>query len=359
MSRPSLVTTLQRVALAAALLAAGCAESGGSSGSVAAGSTASPAQVASGTGPWVPAGVNVPSGPLTDLPSWYLGAGGDPVHVPVQIESDRFTDRAPSQVPPVLKVVTWNVEWGRHSTLVAQQLATDPELADADVLLLTEVPRHDPESSPPGINMARELAQTLRMDYVQAPEWDRRFEVKNGGEHCTAILSKYPLGNVTHIRHTPAYDHYGKLDRIGGRHTLAADALIGGERVRLYAVHFATRDLGPGRAVQAAEVLADAAVPARPARQIIGGDFNTWACNPMRLDCTQPPSAEPAVRDVLAAGWSDGTPGFTSFTQLGVGFFPQRLDYIFARGLPPIPGGRAIGTQASDHLPLFATLTAP
>lgn len=297
---------------------------------------------------------------LVPLPPGYLANGGDPVHVPIQIESDWFSDRHPSTVPTTLKVVTWNVEWGRHSMRVADQLATDPSLADADVLVLTEVARHDPESRPAGINQARYLAQVLKMDYVIAPEWDRRLEVQGGGEHGTAILSKYPIGNLTHLRHTPLYDHYGKLGRIGGRHTLGADLLVAGQRIRLYAVHLGTRDLGPGRVKQMAEVLADANQPGRPALQILAGDFNTWTCNPMQKDCTVAPSAEEVVRNVLAAGWADGTAGFRAFTQLGIGFFPQRLDWIFARGgLLVVPGGHAVGTDGSDHLPLFAEFVLP
>lgn len=340
--------------LALVALVAGCAQDGGSGRAA-----ATPASVASGSGPWVPVGFNLPSGPLTQLPPGYLANGGDPVHVPHVLESDAFSDRDPMQVPAALKVVTWNVEYGRDSARVLRQLATDPDLADADVLLLTEVPRHDPDSRPPRINMARDLARALRMNYVLAPQWDRHREVPGGGEHCTAILAKYPIGNVAHIRFTPAYDHYGKLDRIGGRHALGADLLIAGERIRFYAVHLATRDNGFDREKQLREVLADATAPTRPARQVIGGDFNTWTCNPMRQDCTVPPSAEPAVRAIVAAGWQDATPDFKSFTQLGVGFFPQRLDWIFTRGLPALPGGRAVPTQASDHLPLFAQLTPP
>ena len=348
---------LGRTLVAAALLGsvtAGCGpSSGGGQRTAAAAAPATHHQA-----PFAQVATNLPA-QLVPLPQDYLVNGGDPVHVPIEIESDRFSDRHPTTAPGVLKVVTWNVEWGRHSVKVADQLAIDPALADADVLVLTEVARHDPESRPAGLNQARRLARSLRMDYVIAPEWDRRLEVQGGGEHGTAILSKYPIGNLTHLRHTPTYDHYGKLGRIGGRHTLGADLMVAGHRIRLYAVHFATRDLGPGRAQQLAEVLADANRPGRPPLQILAGDLNTWTCNPLRYDCTLPPAAEPAVRDLLAAGWDDSTAGFKSFTQLGIGFFPQRLDWIFSRGLAVVPGGRAVPTDASDHLPLYAEFALP
>ncbi|MBL4845128.1 MAG: endonuclease/exonuclease/phosphatase family protein, partial [Planctomycetes bacterium] len=300
----------------------------------------------------------VPAGPLTQMSSGYLVGGGDPVRPPHVLEADRFSDRLPDQVPATLRVVAWNVEFGRYSQAVLDQLRSDPELVGADVIFLTEVPRHDPESNPPGINLAREAARLLRMDYVIAPSWYRALEVPGGGEHCTAILSKYPLGNVRHLRLTPAYDHYTRLRRIGGRHALAADLQIGTRRVGVTAVHLATRDFGPERALQADEILSDANLPGRPALQIVGGDFNTWNCSPFRWDCTDPRTAEACLRRFFDSGWADGTAGFRSFTQKGLGFFPQRLDWIFVRGLLLVPG-RAIPTSAADHLPIFCDVALP
>lgn len=360
---------LGRLALGA-LVATSVACSGGSSGggapaaSTTAGVTSSPAAPApvattTTTAPvFSQVATLVPSGPLTQLPPGYLAAGGDPVRVPHVLEADQFSDRQVHQVPANLRVVAWNVEYGRHTQAVLDQLQSDPELAGADVVLLTEVPRHDPESTPPGVNLAREAAQLLKMDYVLAPSWYRALEVPGGGEHCTAILSKYPLGNVSHIRLTAAYDHYSGLKRIGGRHALAADLQIGTRLVRVTAVHLATRDFGPERALQADEVLADANGPGRPLLQLVGGDFNTWNCSPFRWDCTDPQTAESCLRRFFDSGWVDGTAGFRSFTQVGLGFFPQRLDWLFVRGLLVTPG-RAVPTSAADHLPIFCEVSLP
>lgn len=363
--------TAPALALASACVGLLVACSGGSSGGGApAASTSAPvgssptttAPVASAPATLAPVfsqvATLVPSGPLTQLPQGYLAGGGDPVNVPHVLEADRFSDRKASQVPATLRVVAWNVEYGRHSQAVLDQLQSDPELAGADVILLTEVPRHDPESTPPGINLAREAAQLLRMDYVLAPSWYRALEVPGGGEHCSAILSKYPLGNVSHIRLTPAYDHYTSLQRIGGRHALAADLQVGARRLRMTAVHLATRDFGPERALQADEVLGDTSRPGRPSLQLVGGDFNTWNCSPFRWDCTNPLTAESCLRRFFDSGWADGTAGFRSFTQKGLGFFPQRLDWLFVRGLLVVPG-RAVPTSAADHLPIFCDVALP
>lgn len=320
--------------------------------------TSSSPPTASAAPVWSAIGTLVPAGPLTRLPVGYLAAGGDPVRPPHVLEADRFSTRLATQVPAALKVVAWNVEYGRHSQAVLDQLQRDPELFDADVLLLTEIPRADPESNPPGINLAREIARVLGMDYVLAPSWYRALEVPGGGEHCSAILSKYPLGNVRHLRLQPAYDHYSGLRRIGGRHALSADLQVGQGRVGVSVVHLATRDFGPERALQADEVLADANAAGRPAVQIVGGDFNTWNCSPMRWDCTQPQTAESCLRRFFDTGWADGTAGFRAFTQVGLGFFPQRLDWIFVRGASVLPG-HARPTSAADHLPIFTRIVLP
>ncbi len=347
---------------------------GGTTGS----GTASPAPVPAPTPPspaptpspapaptpsFVPAGTHDPAGLLSTIPDALVANGGDPIHIQTAIASDSFTDRDPADVPTTLRLVTWNVHKGFEADTIADELASHPELRDADFLLLTEVARLDEQSDPPMIDQTRRLAERLRMDYVFGVQWDRREREGQRGEMGTAILSKYPLGNVTHIRHTPVHpgSRYQFEKIYGGRNTLAADALVGGRRVRLYASHFATRDPeGLHRAVQAREVRADAALPDRPALQIAAGDFNSWNCLLFVSDCTQPPAAETCVREFLSEGWTDGTRGFTGHTQIGLRFFRQRLDWIFHRGgLADVPGQAVLDAQGSDHFPLYFDFSMP
>ncbi len=304
--------------------------------------------------------VHVPTGPLTPIPPDYVAQGGDPVFIPTPIAADRLSDRHADDVPARLKVVAWNIEKGARLARIADELATNPLLAGADFLLLNEVTRRDPRSDPPGVDVARELATRLRMNYVFGIEWDRRLVSGSGdGEVGLAILSKYPLGDAVVIRHVPLHDWWADESRLGGRATLAATARVGPRLLRLYSSHLDTRDwTGLGRARQAAEIRADAAIVDRPRAQVVGGDLNTWSCNPLLADCTRPPAAEVAVREFLDEGWSDGTDGYLGHTQLGRGFFPQRLDWIFHRGLDAaFPGDGALGAGGSDHFPVWMELT--
>jgi len=364
----------RRIAPPAACLLAGlltaCGGSSGSSGGLAAGTTAatssgstagassgSTAGASSGstaaTTSWVPAGTQVRPGPLFDIPPGYLANGGDPVFVPARFESDVFTDRNPNDVPATLTAVAWNVHRGEDALAVIDEFRTNPVLQAADFVLLQECPRDDSLSIPAGINLARELAQVLLMDYVYAAEWDFRDSRANGGEQGNAILSKYPLGNVEQLRHRAALDYRLLFGRYGGWMTLRADAWVGGRLVRLYATHLEVSDLGGGRAAQMAGVRADADQPGHPTAQVIGGDFNSFMSHYLL-----PGPPEPSIVDLLNDGWRDGMPGVNEYTHLGAGFFPQKLDWFFYRGVQHAGGaGVEQGAHGSDHFPIFFELS--
>jgi endonuclease/exonuclease/phosphatase family metal-dependent hydrolase len=306
--------------------------------------------------PFPAARTNLPAGALCEETE-------DPVHPSCAVEVDNDI-AAPVRASSDLRVVAWNVRFGQDSEAVLEALLHNPAL-DADVLLLAEVARHDSRSNPVGINQARELALALGMNYAFAVTWDHRHVegyADPKGEHGVAVLARFPIGELTPIRHTPAHDFWNDERRLGGRITLGVTLLVGEERVRVYSTHLCTRptplpDDRP-RAVQGSEIRADADREERPLIQIVGGDFNTWTCNPVQGDCAQAPQSEQVIEDLKASGWLDGTEGFTGYTHLGVGFFPQRLDWLFYRGTVATPGGR-VNENGSDHLPITTLLHLP
>lgn len=329
--------------------------SSGASGGIEAGAPDAPA---TDPGVFVPAKKNVPMGALCNIPPDYVAKGGDTTNIPCDVAADSLSDRNPSTVPSTLRVVAWNVEFGKQSAAVLDALAKQPELA-GDFLLLSEVPRASKTSTPSDIDLAREIATRMKLNYLFAVEWDRRDVPAELGEHGVAVLSKYPLGNVTQIRHPALNDWYAQDKLYGGRLTLGADALVGGKRMRVYASHLCTRGAGDaGRAMQAEGIRKDADLAGRPALELVGGDLNTWTCNPNVADCSKAPAAEKVVKDFLGAGWSDGTEGWNGITQIGKGFFPQRLDWLFYRGAKAVPGHRA-ESDASDHKPIYFQVSPP
>jgi endonuclease/exonuclease/phosphatase family metal-dependent hydrolase len=309
---------------------------------------------------FTPTAVNVPAGHLCNIPSDYVAKGGDPVNPPCDVEADTLSDRDPATVPLSLKVVAWNVEYGKQADAIRKALLKEPDLVNADILLLQEVPRYDGESNPPKVNLAREIAVELKMNYVFAVEWDRRLKAAQAGEHGCVVLSKYRIGNVTQIRHTPLWNFYGEKQDFGGRMTLGVDIVVGAARYRVYSSHLCTRDYtGAGRAKQGAEIRKDAALPTQPVTKIVGGDLNTFLCNPTIQTCYAPPWAEPVVKDFLADGWTDLLPKFGSWTELGIGVLPQRLDWVFGKGVTHVSHAVLQQVRPADHVPLVATFTVP
>jgi len=305
---------------------------------------------------FVEAPTDEPAGALCDIPPDYVASGGDPRDPPCRIEIGAYRADDPIY-DGALRVVAWNVEFGKTSADIVAALATRPELADADVLLLTEVPRQSLTSDPDNIDLAHDLAVAHHLSYAFAVEWDRREVAGELGEHGVAILSRFPIGNARFVRHTAVNDWYAEDHLYGGRVSLGVDLLVGGVVMTAYVAHYDTRGLGDtGRAMQAAETRADADAPGRPAIQLAGGDFNTWTCNPAISDCTVAPAAEQLVEDYEASGWSDGTAGWNGFSHYGLGFFPQRLDWTFYRGATATAGQADQDATGSDHKPIYFDL---
>ena len=305
--------------------------------------------------------VHQPVGALCNLPAgWVPDGGRAATFIDCDVAAGRFSTADPALAPATLKVVAWNVEFGKNSTDVLATLTTRLELKNADVLLLSEVARDSLTSNPQKLDQARVIAEALGMDYLFAVEWDRRELPAELGEHGVAILSKWPLGNVSQTRHTPLNDWWKEDKLYGGRLSLGADVLVRGKRLRVYATHLCTRGGEAGRATQAAELRADATAAGRSPLTVAGGDLNTYLCNPsIGTNCTVAPGAEQAVEDFLANGFADGTAGFNGTTQVGAGFFPQRLDWLFARGLTVTAGAADSQAKGSDHLPIYTRVTVP
>jgi endonuclease/exonuclease/phosphatase family metal-dependent hydrolase len=300
----------------------------------------------------------VPSGALCDIPPDFVDAGGDPVNPPCRFAVDSFSTQDPKAVPARLRFATWNLEFGKNSAKVLETLQNEVALASADFLVLQEVPRDTLVSVPQRIDLARAIAQQQHLNYVYAVEWDWRNTPSRQGEWGIAVLSRYPLVAAELIRHTPLQDRWSDEQRYGGRATLAVTASVGGRLVRLHSAHFDYKGGQSGRALQGSEVRAGADAPGLPAVQLLGGDLNTWECNPLAATCNQAPAAEQVVTDFLQS-WADGTPGYWGATQLGSGLFPQRLDWIFSRGVTHQGGACVTSAKGSDHLPLWTDFTLP
>ncbi|HVY31958.1 MAG TPA: endonuclease/exonuclease/phosphatase family protein [Polyangiaceae bacterium] len=220
---------------------------------------------------------------------------------------------------PQLMVVTFNIKFGEAFEAAGEQLATDPQLSAADIVLLQEMDAPSTDA----------IAKILSMSYVYYPGSVQT----NGRDFGNAVLSRWPLVADKKL----ILPHKNPMD---GRIRIAVEATVAtplGE-LAAYSVHTETPWLGPSaRLDQAAVVIADARAAGRCS--LAGGDFNT----------SDPGTAEQTI-DLFQAGgfdWASSGVGDTA------GSFA--LDHIFVKQLVPLESG-SVDTQASDHRPSWARL---
>ena len=270
-----------------------------------------------------------------------------------QIETGTFAK--PSWVifpPDSVRVVSWNINRGLHLDQVSQFLAG----SKADVLLLQEADQNARRTH--HINVAREIAQKLRMNYAFAKEFQ---ELTQGSRtspayHGQVTLSRWPLSNCRIIRfeeQTGFWRPHWFLpeippfqERIGGRLALVTDVKIGDRMIVAYNLHLESRGDDRLRCAQLNEVLIDAQRYRPSAPALVCGDFNLDASNGVAADALNRADFE----DALANRHAPTKPH--SFSEQG-----KIIDWIFARK-PLRPSGAQVHNSgsASDHYPLSADL---
>ncbi|MBR9990932.1 MAG: endonuclease/exonuclease/phosphatase family protein [Gemmatimonadetes bacterium] len=215
-----------------------------------------------------------------------------------------------------LLVVAFNIRYSQRIDRAIDLLVSEPDLTDADILLLTEMDE----------NGTWLIADALGMYYAYYPAVHH---VRTGRDFGNAVLSRWPI--VGHERIT--LPHTARFQRTH-RTATAATIRVGMTEVRAYATHLGTFfEIGPGARQEQLRTILEDAQPY--ARAIIGGDMNDGRIGP-----------------------TAGAYGFTWPTQYGPNtMLFGRVDHIFLKNLPT-PDSAAAGTVrdsrgASDHLPVW------
>jgi len=180
-----------------------------------------------------------------------------------------------------VQVIAYNIERGIFWKDTANYLAKKQAEIPATILLLGELDRMHSRSG--DVFVADELAKTLQMNLIFVTEYiEYNDQTKDTpGDHGNAILSPFPLSDITVIRQTDVYSwtNWGWFwgePRKGDRVAIGATALLpDGKKIRVYTVHFESHATSPQRVVQMEEVLEDAKKYDLPV--VIGGDFNEYA----------------------------------------------------------------------------------
>lgn len=225
-----------------------------------------------------------------------------------------------------LRVVTYNLRYAIEIDTAIVALR-NPELANADVILMQEL----------DANGADRIAAALNLRYVYYPASINAL----GTDFGPAILTSHRIAADRKLILPHRDPINGRL-----RNAVAADLDIAGRSLRVYSVHTSIITLGLGdRLEQVAALIDDAARVEGPA--LVGGDFNTG----------DPGSADQTVELFEDHAWTWSTAG-TDDTGDGAGA-SWLLDFVFTRGLRARSAGVFRGDTGSDHRPVWAVVDAP
>ncbi len=224
-----------------------------------------------------------------------------------------------------MKVVSWNIEFGRNIAQAAAEIDASDQLRSPDVLLVQEM-------SPDSVT---ELADRLGLDVrFAAPA----VHPSTGAPFGNAVLSPWPMSDLieTVMPHTAAV--------VGQeRSVVSAVVTVDGVDIVAHSVHLETVLLPTRRRVDQVGVVAEVSdLHLLPA--LAGGDFNTASSRSLRK------FDEP----LFAVGFDRVTEAsMKSFKRFGRDF---ALDHLYVRDLH----ARAVGVEqtpnASDHQPVWAEL---
>jgi len=248
-----------------------------------------------------------------------------------------------------IQVVDWNIDRGLQLGGVIDFLAS----TKADLILLQEVDLNAKRTHQ--LNVAREIAQKLQMNYVFGREFQ---ELTQGSQaspafHGQATLSPWPLSNPRIIRFRKQSNFWRPRwylpdiepfqERIGGRMALVSEVSIGARTLVTYNLHLESRGDDALRCSQLDECLDDACRYRSTTPIILAGDFNldvsrSVAANAIRQAQFLGTAAKEAVRT---------TPPHSLFDR------GRAIDWIFTRGSVRTAGLRIHNSvSASDHYPL-------
>jgi len=197
-----------------------------------------------------------------------------------QIETGSFISTELTECPTTLRVVSWNIARGSKLNGVIEVLAT----ADPDIVFLQEVDRNARRTN--FWNVAQEIAQKLKMNYVFGCEFEELAEGSRASPayHGQATLSRWPLSGCSILRFHKQSNFWRPRwftpnvrplqRRRGGRMALFSNVLIPGRKLATYNLRCESRGNDNLRYSQLHEFLRHANDFGRGVPVLAAGDFN-------------------------------------------------------------------------------------
>ena len=223
--------------------------------------------------------------------------------------------------PESVRVVTFNIQFARHTDRAIAAVRDHPALRHPDLLLLQEMDAVGVEA----------VALAVGLNYVYFPA---ARHPKTGRDFGNAVLSPWPIEEAWKLvlPHSSRYVHLARA-------AVAARVRIGRRAVRVYSVHLgAPLEIGGAdRRSQAEAILRDARGSPDPV--VIGGDLNS--------------SGVGRTFEADGLGWPTRGLGGTRG--------PFSVDHVFTRGFGQVACGAGVvrDVDASDHRPVWTVLAMP
>lgn len=193
----------------------------------------------------------------------------------------------PGSRPKPLRAVAWNIERGKRLDALLGVLAERPELADPDLMLLTEVDLGMGRSG--NEHVAARIGEALGLGWVFAPSHivlspgdhgERDHGVDNTRSlHGVALLSRFPIRRVVGVPLPEFVDKFHVLEkRLGDKRALVAEVEAPGGPLVVANVHLDPFSPPRHRARQI-RLVTDAMSRIGCERALLGGDLNTTTYN--------------------------------------------------------------------------------
>lgn len=244
----------------------------------------------------------------------------------------------PATVPANIKIVSYNIRWrgGNDLRRLIELLRRDALIGGAAIIGLQEVDRNRKRTG--NTNTARLIAEELGLHYAWAAPPNAPGKEQEEEETGVALLSLYPLTDVSRI----VLPNAGP----GGRRRVALGATItiGTNALRVYTIHAETRTTSERRVQQLQAVLDDLGQRPKVERAIALGDFNTI----MGKD------VEATSRLFKEARFE--TPFPNSEPTWKTLFIKLKLDWVWLRNLRALDYGINRKVGLSDHWPLWVNI---
>jgi endonuclease/exonuclease/phosphatase family metal-dependent hydrolase len=271
-----------------------------------------------------------------------------------EIETGSYLSATDSRAPGhEIRVVSWNINRGEQLDGVLEFLGRTP----ADLILLQETDLNARRTQ--YRNVAREIAQALRMDYVFGFEFE---ELTQGNRdspayHGQATLSRLPISESRILRFRRQSGFWrprwyipmipGFQRRLGARMALVSHISWLETQLIVYNVHLESRGDDALRCSQLVEIIQDAQRYDSAVPIIVAGDFN--------FDLSQQPAASLLADSPLDSPFQSGSVRpTTTRSRLGSA---RTIDWILTRGpLTSLGAELDDSVLASDHYPMSLTL---